>query len=135
MPSQPKYRALDLFCGGGGSSIGALGAGVQPVGGVDVWPIATSAYSLNVPGATAFTCDLNDLEPRTILDELGPIDLLLASPECTHHSVAKGNKPRNEESKQLAFQVQRFAKVLRPRWLVVENVIQMQSWPSFAMAM
>ena len=66
-----------------------------------------------------------------MLDDLGQIDLLLASPECTHHSVAKGNRPRCEESKQLAFQVIRYAKLLEPRWIVVENVIQMRSWPSF----
>jgi DNA (cytosine-5)-methyltransferase 1 len=131
MSAPRKYRAFDLFCGGGGSSIGALGAGVQPVGGVDLWPLATSAYALNVPGAITFTRDLNELEPQKVLDEVGPIDLLLASPECTHHSVAKGNKPRCEESKQLAFQVQRFATVLKPRWLIVENVIQMRTWPSF----
>ena len=57
--------------------------------------------------------------------------MLLASPECTHHSVAKGNKPRSEKSKQLAYEVIRFAKQMQPRWIVVENVIQMRKWGCF----
>ncbi|MBI2478367.1 MAG: DNA cytosine methyltransferase [Planctomycetia bacterium] len=131
MARRREVRAFDLFCGGGGSSIGAKQAGATPVGGVDLWSIATDAYAANLPGAKAYTGDLSQLDPRVVAGEVGRIDLLLASPECTHHSVAKGSKPRCEESKQLAYQVIRFAKVFEPRWIVVENVIQMRSWPSF----
>ncbi len=132
MALQRKIRAFDLFCGGGGSSLGAKQAGAVPVGGVDLWPIATDAYSINLRDAKTYTNDLNDLEPSRIANDIGPIDLLLASPECTHHSIAKGNKPRSEDSKQLAYQVIGFAKSLEPRWIVVENVIQMRTWPSYA---
>lgn len=124
-------RTFDLFCGGGGSSIGAKRAGAVPLGGVDLWPVATAAFEANLPGAKGYTSDLSQLCPQQVLDDLGPIDLLLASPECTNHSVAKGNKPRCEESKNLAFQVIRFAEVMMPRWIVVENVIQMRTWKSF----
>ncbi len=132
MARRNEVRAFDLFCGGGGSSLGAKSAGATPVGGVDLWSIATDAYQANLPDAKVFCDDLTNLDPRAISQELGPIDLLLASPECTHHSVAKGNRPRSEESKQLAFQVIRFAEEFSPRWIVVENVIEMRSWPSFA---
>ena len=87
----------------GGSSLGAKQAGAHPVGGVDLWPVAQRAYERNLPGTKVYCRDLNDLSPRTVARELGPIELLLASPECTHHSVAKGNKPRCEDSKQLAW--------------------------------
>src|SRR5438046_3129878 len=103
-----KIQAFDLFCGGGGSSIGAKLAGATPVGGVDMWSVGTDAYSENFPGAETYTTDISRLRPKKILDDLGPIDLLLASPECTHHSIAKGNKPRSEFSKQLAYHVIRF---------------------------
>lgn len=126
-----RIRAFDLFCGGGGSSIGAKQVGVFPVGGIDAWEVATEAYARNLPGALTYTRDIRKLSPKRISDDLGRIDLLLASPECTHHSVAKGNRPRDEESKQLAFQVIRYAAVLKPRWIVVENVIQMRTWHSF----
>jgi DNA (cytosine-5)-methyltransferase 1 len=126
-----EVRAFDMFCGAGGSSCGAKQAGATIVGGVDLWPLATQAFQSNFPRAKVFTANLVDLAPEVIAREVGRVDLLLASPECTHHSVAKGGKPRDEASKRLAFQVVRFADVLQPRWVVVENVIQMQHWPSF----
>jgi DNA (cytosine-5)-methyltransferase 1 len=134
MPRSAKrqVRVLDLFCGGGGSSLGAAAAGATPVGGIDIWSLATDAFALNHPGAKVYTKDLTSLRPSVVAKELGRIDMLIASPECTHHSVAKGNKPRSEESKELAFQVIRFARALQPRWLVVENVIQMRAWPQFS---
>jgi len=131
MSGSMKIRTFDLFCGGGGSSLGAKQAGAHPIGGVDSWSIATDAFSCNLPGAAVYNEDLASLAPQSVAKKVGGIDLLLASPECTHHSVAKGNKPRSEESKQLAFQVVRFARTLNPRWIVVENVIQMRSWPSY----
>jgi DNA (cytosine-5)-methyltransferase 1 len=126
MAACEDIRAFDLFCGAGGSSMGAKQAGVLPVGGVDAWELATDSFKKNLPGSVVYNCDIRDLSPRRVLREVGEIQLLLASPECTHHSVAKGNRPRNEESKQLAYEVIRFAKVLKPRWVVVENVIQMR---------
>lgn len=126
-----KVRCLDLFCGGGGSSAGARRAGAEIAAGVDLWPLATQTFQLNFPTAKTYTTSLTELSPFKVLDDVGRTDLLLASPECTHHSVAKGAKPRDEASKQLAFEVLRFVRVLEPRWLVLENVIQMQWWPSF----
>jgi DNA (cytosine-5)-methyltransferase 1 len=64
---------------------------------------------------------------------LGHIDILLASPECIAHSIARGGKryDTDELSKALAYEVIRFAKVLKPRWVVVENVVQMSRWDCF----
>jgi site-specific DNA-cytosine methylase len=62
----------------------------------------------------------------------GKIDLILASPECTNYSPAKGNKPRCEQSKDTAFQVVRFAKAFKPRWVVIENVVNMRKWTRYA---
>ena len=111
-------RTFDLFCGAGGSSLGAQAAGATPLGGVDLWPIATEAFALNLPGTTTYASDLTALNPAKVAKEVGKIDLLLASPECTNHSIAKGNKPRSEESKQLGYQVIRFAAALKPHWIV-----------------
>ncbi len=129
--AKKQIRIFDLFCGAGGSSCGARMAGATPVGGVDVSNLATQTFLQNNPRATAFTTDLRRLTPRSVIRTVGAVDLLLASPECTHHSVAKGKAPRDEASRRLAFQVIRFAKGLRPRWLVVENVVQMEQWASF----
>jgi len=125
-------RTFDMFCGGGGSSQGAVLAGATPVAAVDMWKLAAGTYRLNFPDATVYRMKSSSLSPHRVGKEVGKIDLLLASPECTSHSVAKGSKPRCEKSRATAFEVIRFAKVLKPRWIVVENVMQMQRWQRFA---
>jgi len=126
-----SVRMLDLFCGAGGSSRGAFMAGATPVAALDMWNLATDTYKLNFPSATTYQAKASSVSPRKILDDVGRINLLLASPECTSHSVAKGNKPGCELSRETAFEVIRFAEILRPRWIVVENVLQMKKWHRF----
>ena len=99
--------------------------------GAGVWKLAADTYELNFPTSTVYQTRADLLSPHRVAKDVGEIDLLLASPECTSHSVAKGNKPRCETSRATAFEVIRFAKVLRPRWIVVENVMQMQHWARF----
>ena len=114
-------RAFDMFCGGGGSSYGAAMAGVTVVGGVDAWSLATEVFADNFPEAVVFTKRVEELEPRIILDKIGSIDLLLASPECTNHSCARGARPRSKASQETALQVVRYACVIKPRWIIIEN--------------
>jgi DNA (cytosine-5)-methyltransferase 1 len=121
-------RTIDLFCGAGGSSYGARKAGAQIVAGFDMWNGAVLAYKNNFPEARLFEGDLRTFNPKTVKEQIGEIDLLIASPECTNHSLAKGNKERCEESKMTAFQVTRYAAEFNPKWIVIENVVEMQSW-------
>lgn len=123
-----SLRTIDLFCGAGGSSYGARNAGAEIVAGFDIWKSATLAYQTNFPTATVFQGDIRKLIPEDIKKQIGDIDLMLASPECTNHSVAKGSKVRSEESKMTAFEVIRFASVFKPKWIVIENVVEMASW-------
>ncbi|MBN8246021.1 MAG: DNA cytosine methyltransferase [Verrucomicrobia bacterium] len=125
-------RALDLFCGAGGSSWGAREAGVEIVAGFDLWPLAGKAHDANFPESEFIPGRLEDHDLASLVQRLGPIDLILASPECTNHSPAKGNKPRCEESKGTAFQVVRCARAFSPRWLVIENVVNMRNWTRYA---
>ena len=131
MRNTSQIRMFDMFCGGGGSSRGAVMAGATPVAALDMWELATETYKLNFPDATVYRMKAGSLTPHRLVEEVGEIDLLLASPECTSHSVAKGNKPRCEKSRATAFEVIRFAKMLEPRWIVIENVMQMQHWCRF----
>lgn len=124
-------RTLDLFSGGGGSSYGARAAGAQIVCGVDAWDCATTAYKANFPRARAVNLLLDENTSASALGDLGRIDLLLASPECTSHTCARGNRPPDEDSKLTARYVLRFAAELKPRWVVVENVIHMRGWQGY----
>ncbi len=127
-----KTRALDLFCGAGGSSWGAREAGVEVVAAFDLWPLAGEAHQVNFPETEFIPGRLEEHDVDALVRRFGRIDLILASPECTNHSPAKGNKPRCEQSKETAFQVTRFAEAFKPRWIVVENVVNMRKWARYA---
>lgn len=92
-----------------------------------MWQPAVDTYNANF-GNIARCIDIRDVDPEPLMTEIGQIDLILASPECTNHSRAKGNAERSEESRQTAFEVTRFAKVFQPEWIVIENVIEMRAW-------
>lgn len=127
-----QLRAIDLFCGAGGSSYGAQSAGAEIVAGFDNWKPAIKTYIFNFPRAKAIEADIRQLSPQQIKAQIGDIDLILASPECTNHSNAKGTVERSEESRETAFEVVRFAKTFKPKWIVIENVVDMQSWDRHA---
>ena len=124
-------RALDMFCGAGGSSAGAQSAGAKIVRGINSWELATLTFRDNFAKAVIETRELGPRShPASVMCE-GDIDLLLASPECTNHSPAKGSKPRSEQSRRTSHYALNFAKRLKPRWIVLENVVQLRSWRGY----
>jgi len=124
-------KALDLFCGGGGSSYGLWNAGVEIAGAVDMWETATATYKHNFPDTKVFTDRLENISPAALRRKIGHVDLIISSPECTNHTCAKGSKPRCETSKATALQLVRYAKAFEPRWLVLENVVHMRPWSRY----
>ncbi len=89
--------AADLFCGAGGTSSGLLEAAKELGLKVDLiavnhWDIAISTHSLNHPKVKHFNSDLEKIDPRQVVPG-GKLHLLVASPECTHFSKARGGKP------------------------------------------
>jgi len=125
-------RTIDLFCGGGGSSWGAQAGGAEIVAGVDAWHLACETFQHNFPNADAVNATLDGTSSRDVIGDVGNIDLLLASPECTNHTCAKGNRPRDEDSKRTALFVLNFARSYQPRWIVLENVVHMRSWHGYS---
>ena len=125
-------RGCDIFCGAGGSSAGARAAGIDVVAGIDMCSTATATFAANFPDAHVVTNRLEDVDTSAFADRVGPIDILLASPECRNHTCAKGSAPRDESSRATAMRVVEYAQALRPRWLVLENVIYMRPWSRYA---
>jgi DNA (cytosine-5)-methyltransferase 1 len=123
-----EIRAFDMFCGGGGSSLGAQSAGATVVGGAEIAEYASQAFSKNFPEAKLFRGDLREHDAHQVARRIGRVSLLLSSPECTNHTCAKGSSPRSEKSRETALQVIRYAQVLEPRWIVLENVVYMRPW-------
>ena len=124
-------RTFEMFCGLGGSSRGAASAGAVIAGGIDAWPLATEVFANNFPAAQVIASRVEDQDPSHVLEVTGQIDLLLASPECTNHSCARGSRQKCDESRDTAFEVVRYAGTMEPRWIVIENVIHMRAWSRY----
>lgn len=121
-------RAVDLFCGAGGSSWGVRSRHREVVMGFDMSPVAGAVYMDNF-GADRFCEGLLESKKATqAARELREIDLLVASPECTNHTPARGSRERCDYSRDTAFQVARYAAIINPRWIIVENVVGMRRW-------
>jgi DNA (cytosine-5)-methyltransferase 1 len=121
-----------LFCGAGGTSAGAIEAiellGYRPtLTAVNHWPVAIATHTANHPDARHLCTGLDSVNPRDLFGE-GELDLLWASPECTHHSVARGGKPINDQSRATAWCVVRWAEAVRPDTIMVENVPEFVTW-------
>jgi DNA (cytosine-5)-methyltransferase 1 len=106
-------------------------AGIDVVGGVDMDPIATATFKANFPDAVVVTARLEDINIRRFGESVGHVDLLVASPECTNHTCAKGSAPRSEESRATAMQLIRYARHFKPRWICMENVVHMKPWSRY----
>lgn len=101
------------------------------VGAVDSWQVATETYRDNFPRAEVVTALLDDKSGPSLFSIKHSIDLLIASPECTHHSIARGAKPRDESSRRSGWFVMPFVRAYQPRWIVLENVSGMRRWDGY----
>jgi DNA (cytosine-5)-methyltransferase 1 len=125
-------RVADLFCGAGGTSTGAVEA-IEGLGyaahltAINHWPVAIATHGENHPGARHYCTAIDNIDPRKLFLE-GGLDLLWASPECTHHSNACGGRPKHDQSRATAFCVTRWAEALRPPVVLVENVPEFAGW-------
>lgn len=118
---------VDLFCGGGFGGRGAVTGGGIPLLGVDSWKLATDTYKTNFPEADVICSPIEDLDPYLLAENYSP-DVLLTSPECTSHSIARGAKPGTEKSRETAIGILPWLDAMNPRWLIVENVNRMKRW-------
>ncbi|MES2675508.1 MAG: DNA cytosine methyltransferase [Pseudomonadota bacterium] len=120
-------KFVDLFCGGGFGARGAVKAGARPILAVDAWDLATDTYKANFPGAEVINKKIEDVDPYEYAIKYKP-DVLLTSPECTSHSIARGARPGCEESKATALGILPWIDAMSPRWVIVENVPRMKQW-------
>lgn len=127
-----KLRVADLFCGAGGTSTGvaraaeAAGIGIDLIA-INHWEVAVATHAANHPAARHLQTSLDSVDPRRIVDN-GKLDILVASPECTHHSAARGGKPMSDQSRASAWHVLSWAQAVEPEMIIVENVPEFQSW-------
>lgn len=120
-------RFVDLFCGAGFGARGAVASGARPLLGVDSWKLATDTYKANFGSSSVICSPIEDLDPKELARRYKP-DVLLTSPECTSHSIARGAKLGSEKSRETAIGIVPWLEAMRPRWLIVENVNRMKQW-------
>lgn len=127
-----KMLVADLLCGAGGSSTGAqralsaLGLEMELVC-VNHWPVAIDTHTRNHPEARHYVQDIATVRPHLLVPE-GYLDLLMASPTCTHHSVARGGKPTSDQQRSDPWHIITWLTELRVKRLIIENVWEFTGW-------
>lgn len=124
-PEKPTF--VDLFCGGGFGARGAVRGGGVPLLGLDAWDLATKTYKSNFPKADTITSLIEKVDIKALGNKYQP-DVLLTSPECTSHSIARGSKEGKESSRETALGIVPWVESMNPRWVIVENVNRMKKW-------
>lgn len=118
---------VDLFAGGGGASEGIRQAlGVGPTVAVNHDSAAIEMHAANHPGTLHLCEDVFRVTP--FRPRRKPIDLLWASPNCTHFSRAKGSAPKDYGIRLLAWVVVEWARAVSPRVICLENVAEFLTW-------
>lgn len=137
--NEEKIRIVDLFAGGGGLTIGAaeaarrVGAGTSVVLAVENASAAADVYALNFPEANLDRSDVAELfdgalgtkptpRERKLARQIGGVDLLLAGPPCQGHSDLNNHTRREDPRNALYLRAARAVEVLRPTFVVIENV-------------
>lgn len=128
----PQLNIVDMFCGGGGESTGLMQAANKfgydvKLSAINHWERAIETHSANYPKAEHFCESVQNLNPEKVVPE-HKLDLLWASPECTHHSNARGGKPRCEQSRASAWEILKWLGELYVERVIIENVPEFMSW-------
>ncbi|OSQ38987.1 DNA cytosine methyltransferase [Thalassospira mesophila] len=119
---------VDNFAGGGGASTGIEMALNRPVNiAINHDANAVLMHQANHPHTTHLCEDVFKVDPVAVCKGRR-VALAWFSPDCTHHSKAKGGKPRSKKIRGLAWVVIRWAAKVRPRVIMLENVEEWADW-------
>lgn len=124
----PSKLIVDNFAGGGGASMGLeMGFG-RPVDiAINHNAEAISMHQINHPDTQHFCESVWDVDPVKACHGQ-PVEWAHFSPDCTHHSKARGGKPKKKEIRGLAWVVIKWAILKRPEKISLENVEEFKSW-------
>lgn len=121
---------IDLFAGGGGTSTGAIDAGVNIVWAANHNQVAVDYLKLNHPGLDAKCQDLHQADWSLV----PPHDILFASPCCQGHTGAAGKIKKlvkADVSRSTAWAVVSCLEVHKTPLAVIENVMEFMNWQLF----
>ena len=119
---------VDNFAGGGGASTGieiAIGRSVDIA--INHDPAAIAMHRANHPATEHYTEDVWKVDPVKACAGR-QVALAWFSPDCKHHSKAKGGKPVSKKIRGLAWVAVKWAKAVKPRVIMLENVEEFKDW-------
>ena len=119
---------VDNFAGGGGASTGieeATGFSVDIA--INHDPKAIAMHRANHPNTKHYCEDVWQVDPVQACNG-HPVGLAWFSPDCKHFSKAKGGKPKDKNIRGLAWVACRWAGLVRPRVIMLENVEEFKTW-------
>ena len=124
-----KPKAIDLFCGAGGLTLGLKQAGFDVIGAVEILDVAADTYATNHPKVDLLRKDIKKLAPRTLMRKWGikrgELDLIAGCPPCQgFSSIRTRNKSSSvtDARNDLVFEYLRFVKAFLPKAVMMENV-------------
>lgn len=122
------FLIVDSFAGGGGASTGIeMALGRSPDIAINHSADALAMHQVNHPGCLHLSKNIWQVDP---IETIGHHEVGLAwfSPDCKHFSKAKGGRPVKRNIRDLAWVVVLWAKRVRPRVIILENVEEFRSW-------
>lgn len=111
-------KAIDLFCGAGGLSLGLKRAGWELMASVEYDHYASATHRYNFPGGSHLECDIRDIDWRSFS---GKIDLVAGGPPCQPFSVS-GKQRGQSDLRDMVPEFLRAVEELRPTAFMMENV-------------
>lgn len=119
---------MDNFAGGGGASTGIeLATGYSVDIAINHDPEAIRMHKVNHPNTEHYCENVWAVDPVKACNG-HPVGLAWFSPDCKHFSKAKGGKPKDKNIRGLAWVALRWAGLVRPRVIMLENVEEFKTW-------
>ncbi len=119
---------VDNFAGGGGASTGIeLATGISVDIAINHDPEAIRMHKTNHPGTKHYCESVWDVDPVKACEGRS-VALAWFSPDCKHFSKAKGGKPKDKKIRGLAWVALRWAGLVRPEVIMLENVEEFKTW-------
>lgn len=119
---------VDNFAGGGGASTGIeMATGYSVDIAINHDPEAIKMHKANHPNTKHYCENVWSVDPVKACNG-HPVGLAWFSPDCKHFSKAKGGKPKDKNIRGLAWVASRWAGLVRPRVIMLENVEEFKTW-------
>lgn len=119
---------VDNFAGGGGASTGIeMATGISVDIAINHDPEAIRMHKTNHPSTKHYCENVWAVDPVKVCGGY-PVALAWFSPDCKHFSKAKGGKPKDKNIRGLAWVALRWAGLVRPEVIMLENVEEFKTW-------